>query len=180
MKILQSLKEAPIVRKGDYSYVVHPLTDGIPKIEPDLLREVIKKIKEKMPKCDKIVTIEAMGIPIATALSLEMNIPFTIIRKRRYGLPGEVSVEQMTGYSKSRLFINGIEKGERIIIVDDVVSTGGTLSAVVSALKKMGVEIKKIFIAINKGNSEELKKKVGMEIETLVTIEVNDETKIIS
>ncbi|KAA0002607.1 MAG: adenine phosphoribosyltransferase [Thermoplasmata archaeon] len=180
MKMLQSLKEAPIVKKGNYSYVVHPLTDGIPKIEPDLLKEVVKKIKEKMPKCDRIVTIEAMGIPIATALSLEMNIPFTIIRKRQYGLPGEVSVEQMTGYSRSHLFINGIKKGESIVIVDDVISTGGTLSAVVSALKKMGVEIKKIFIAINKGNIEELEKKVGMKIDVLVTIEVNDETKIIS
>ena len=180
MKLIESLKEAPIVKKGDYSYVVHPLTDGIPKIEPDLLVEVTKKIKEKMPECDKIITMEAMGIPIATALSLETKIPFTIIRKRRYGLPGEISVEQMTGYSHSRLFINGIERGESVVIVDDVISTGGTLSAVVSVLKKMGVEIKKIFIAINKGNIEELEKKVGMKIDVLVTIEVNDETKIVS
>lgn len=179
MKLLQTLKEAPIVKKGNYSYVVHPLTDGIPRIEPDLLREVVKKIMKSAPICDKIVTIEAMGIPIATSLSLEMNIPFTIIRKRRYGLPGEISVEQMTGYSKSRLFINGVEKGESVIIVDDVVSTGGTLSAVVYALKKAGVTIKKIFIAINKGDIKKLEKKVGMEITTLVTIDVNDETKII-
>ena len=59
-----------------------------------------------------------MGIPLAAALSLKMNIPFIIIRKRSYGLPGEVDVEQITGYSKSKLYINNLKKGDNIIIVD--------------------------------------------------------------
>jgi adenine phosphoribosyltransferase len=60
-------------------------------------------------KIDKIVTMEAMGIPLATALSLKLKIPFVIIRKRTYGLPGEIDVEQITGYSKSKLYINGLK-----------------------------------------------------------------------
>lgn len=177
-KIEESLRNAPIIKKGDYNYVVHPITDGIPCIKPSLLEEVVDNIKDGMPKCDKIVTMEAMGIPIAAALSLKTGIPFTIIRKRSYGLPGEVSVRQVTGYSSSNLFINGIGKGEDIVIVDDVISTGGTLSAVVSALKKMDVNIKKIFIAINKGNIKEVERNIGMSINTIVDIEVNDKVKI--
>ncbi len=122
--------------------------------------------------------MEAMGIPIATALSLKTGIPFTIIRKRSYGLPGEVSVKQVTGYSSSNLFINGIEKGDEVVIVDDVVSTGGTLVAVVSALKEMGIKIKGIFIAVNKGNLKEIEGKIGMHINTVVDIEVNGKVKI--
>ncbi|HDH81604.1 MAG TPA: adenine phosphoribosyltransferase, partial [Thermoplasmatales archaeon] len=101
-----------------------------------------------------------------------------IIRKRSYGLPGEVSVKQVTGYSSSNLFINGIEKGDEVVIVDDVVSTGGTLIAVVSALKEMGVKIKGIFIAVNKGNLKEIEGKIGMHINTVVDIEVNGKVKI--
>ena len=96
----KSLEKAPVIKKGDYSYIVHPITDGIPEIQPEMLREVTSEMKKHIEKCgsiDKIVTIEAMGIPLATALSLDMNIPFTIIRKRKYGLPGEVCVEQKTG-----------------------------------------------------------------------------------
>ncbi|HHH84018.1 MAG TPA: adenine phosphoribosyltransferase, partial [Thermoplasmatales archaeon] len=89
-KIEESLRNAPIIKKGDYNYVIHPITDGIPYIEPSLLEEVIDKMN--IPQCRRIVTMEAMGIPIATALSLKTGIPFTIIRKRSYGLPGEVSV----------------------------------------------------------------------------------------
>jgi len=175
-KIEESLRNAPIIKKGDYNYVIHPITDGIPYIEPSLLEEVIDRMN--IPQCDRIVTMEAMGIPIATALSLKTGIPFTIIRKRSYGLPREVSVKQVTGYSSSNLFINGIEKGDEIVIVDDVVSTGGTLIAVVSALKEMDVKIKGIFIAVNKGNLEEIEEKIGMHINTVVDIEVNGKVKI--
>ncbi len=177
-KLVESLKKAPIVKKGDYNYVVHPITDGIPYIEPDLLNEVVEEILKEMPKCDKIVTMEAMGIPIATALSLKTGIPFNIIRKREYGLPGEKEIIQKTGYSEKKLYINGIEKGEEVVIVDDVLSTGGTLKAVVSAFKEMGVKIKGIYIAINKGNKKDIEKEIGMEIKTIVDIEVNDVVSI--
>lgn len=177
-KIEDSLKDAPIIRKGEYNYVIHPITDGIPYIEPSLLDEVVDWIEARMPPCGRIVTMEAMGIPIAAALSLRTGIPFTIIRKRSYGLPGEVSVKQVTGYSSSNLFINGMERGDEIIIVDDVISTGGTLTAVVSALAGMEVVIKGIFIAVNKGDVGAIEKKIGMNINTLVDIEVNGKVRI--
>jgi adenine phosphoribosyltransferase len=151
----KSLEEAPIVKKGDYSYVIHPITDGVPEIQPELLNEVVNELQNRIGnygRIDKIVTIEAMGIPLATALSSRMKIPFVIIRKRSYGLSGEHAIEQKTGYSKSNLYINGLEKGDNIVIVDDVLSTGGTLKAVIIALKKIGVINKGIFIVINKGN----------------------------
>jgi len=172
MKIIEWLEKSPIINKNGYSYVIHPITDGIPYIEPDLLEEIVDEIAKKMPKVDKIVTMEAMGIPIATALSLKTGIPFNIIRKRKYGLDGEIEVKQKTGYSESNLYINGLKEGESIIIVDDVVSTGGTLKAVVEALKNF-VNIKGIFIAIGKGNKEEIERQIGMEINTMVNIRVN-------
>ncbi|MDH7506622.1 MAG: hypoxanthine/guanine phosphoribosyltransferase [Candidatus Thermoplasmatota archaeon] len=174
--LIKTLMESPVIKKGDYQYVVHPITDGIPEISNELLTEVVnemfKRIK-KYGKIDKIVTMEAMGIPLATALSLKMKIPFVIIRKRSYGLPGEIDVEQTTGYSKTKLFINGLKTNDNIIIVDDVLSTGGTLSAVVSALKKLGVIIKGVFIAINKGKAvKDLMEKYNISIEIIINIDV--------
>ena len=178
-----SLIEAPIVKKGNYSYVVHPITDGVPEIKPVLLTEVIDEMQKRITKYgpfDKIVTIEAMGIPLASTLSLKMNIPFVIIRKRSYGLSEEIDIEQITGYSKSKLYINGLEKGDRIVIVDDVLSTGGTLSAIISALKKSGVVIKAIIIAVNKGNAlKKITEKFKIKIDILVNIDVVDEKVVI-
>ena len=60
---------------------------------------------------DKIVTAEAMGIPIVTAVSIATDIPYVIMRKREYLLEGEVPVHQETGYSKGELYLNGVKKG---------------------------------------------------------------------
>ena len=90
-KLEMSLKNAPVVKKGNYFYVIHPITDGIPEIKPDLLNEVVTEIEDRIKKVgnfNKIVTMEAMGIPIAACLSIKTNIPFNIIRKRCYGIPG--------------------------------------------------------------------------------------------
>lgn len=172
----KSLYEAPIVKKGDYDYVIHPITDGVPFIAPEVLKEITDEMKTHIKKCgsfDRIVTMEAMGIPLAAALALDLRIPFTIIRKRQYGLPGEVSVEQVTGYSKSKMYINGLKKGDRIILVDDVLSTGGTLKAVLYVLKEMGVVVKGVFIAVYKGScKEEITQAYDVPITTIVDIDV--------
>ncbi|MCD6512072.1 MAG: adenine phosphoribosyltransferase [Thermoplasmata archaeon] len=178
MKVEEWMKKSPVVDKNGYRYVIHPITDGIPYIEPEMLEEVVEWIEKEMPECELIVTMEAMGIPIATALSLKTGIPFNIIRKRKYGLEGEIEVLQKTGYSEKKLYINGIEKGSKIIIVDDVVSTGGTLKAVVNALKKIA-DIRGIFIAVGKGEREKLEEEIGMKIRTYVDIVVDDEIKIL-
>jgi adenine phosphoribosyltransferase len=176
----KSLQNAPIIKKGSYFYVIHPITDGIPEITSELLEEItdefLKRIKTVQP-FDKIVTMEAMGIPLATALSLRLNIPFSIIRKRSYQLPTEQSVTQITGYSKSELYINGLNKDDTIIIVDDVLSTGGTLRAVLTALTHMKVNVKGVFIAVDKGTSaEEISNETNIPIDSLVHINVENGT----
>lgn len=175
--LVRSLKDAPIVKKGDYQYVIHPITDGIPLISPALLNEVTIAFKEKITPYmpfDRIVTMEAMGIPLATMLSTELNKPFTIIRKRSYGLSDEHPVKQQTGYSEATLFINGLHENDSVIIVDDVLSTGGTLKAILHTLDGIGVIVKAVFIAVNKGiSADQISKDTGIPIKSLVRIRIS-------
>ncbi len=177
MKLEESLRNAPIVKKGDYNYVIHPITDGIPYIEPELLEEVVDRMLEIGDfNVDRIVTAEAMGIPIASLLSIKTGIPFTIIRKRSYGLKGEISVEQVTGYSKSNLFINGIEPDSHVLFVDDVLSTGGTLIAVVQALRETGAHLKEVIIAVDKSeNRGAIEAVTGAPIKVLCRIKAYED-----
>jgi adenine phosphoribosyltransferase len=173
-KLKKSLDSCPIVKKGDYDYFVHPVTDGIPHMEPDLLKEVIDNIIEIGDmECDKIVAAEAMAIPLGVALSMRIDKPYVVIRKRQYGLPGEVSVKQVTGYSKADMFVNGISSGDRVLIVDDVLSTGGTLRAVVSALRGIGAEIIDTIIVFNKHKDKKaVEDELEMQIKTLLDVEI--------
>lgn len=151
-RLIRSLEAAPVVDRGEYQYFVHPVTDGIPNVEPALLREISEEIVARVDieAFDAIFTAEAMGIHIATAVSLETDLPFVIARKRSYGFDGEVAVHQETGYSESELYVNGLEAGDRLLVVDDVISTGNTLAALAAAAESCGAEIGAIAVVIKR------------------------------
>lgn len=181
-RLKRSLLDAPVFKRGDYNYFIHPITDGVPEVKPDLIREVVGNIiRIACLDVDKIVTVEAMGIPIGIALSIITDIPLVIIRKRKYGLPGEIEVAQVTGYSKSQLFLNGINKGDRVIVVDDVVSTGGTLLAVLQSLKIAGADVEDVVVVVERGGGAERLRKEGYDIKTMVKVDVDEKrvTKVV-
>lgn len=147
-QLRRSLKEAPVVERGEYQYFVHPVTDGLPQVEPALLREIATEITRRVDcsSVDKILTPEAMGIHHATVLSLETGIPFVVVRKRSYGFNSELAIHQRTGYSEHELYINSIDAGDRVLLLDDVLSTGGTLRAICEALVEIGAEVDVIVV----------------------------------
>ena len=177
LRILQdSLLGAPIIWKGDYPYFIHPISDGIPRMEAKVLRatrDLIVSIVD-WNKIDLIVSVEAMGLPLLAAVGDATGKPTVVIRKRSYGMEGEVSVNVSTGYSESTVYINDIKKGERILIVDDVISTGGTLEPILETLQNMGIILQDIIIAIEKGNGLERLKNERPEwpIRSLAKIEI--------
>ena len=176
-RLRASLAETPVVKFGDYNYFVHPITDGIPLGQPEVLTEVLAELARRgdWTRCDKIVTAESMGFPLAAGLAPLVHKPYVFIRKRQYGLPGEVSLKQTTGYSKTDMFINYIHPGDRVVFVDDVISTGGTLVAVVRALRQIGAEIVDVLIVFEKTREKaRMEKELGLRIKTLLAVEVVD------
>lgn len=156
-RLRKSLHDAPIIDKDGYDYLVHPISNGVPTLDPELLREVVVGITRNVDlHVDKIVAPEAMGIHIATALSLQTDIPLVVIRKRAYGLDGEVALHQETGYSESEMYINDVSEGDSVLIVDDLLSTGGTLTAICDALDKIGADISDIVVALRKAGPSSL------------------------
>jgi len=175
-EVIKSLEASPIVKKGDYNYFVNPISDGVPAMDPKMLRELSLAVyKHANLDIDKIVAVEAMGIHLATALSLATDIPFVVIRKRQYGLPGETEVYQKTGYGSSNLYVNDLHEGEKILLIDDVVSTGGTLVALIKTLEDMGLDLKSVVAIIDKGEGKEIvKKETGIDVLSIVKLDVID------
>ena len=145
-------------------------------MQPKMLRELVRIVyKHADLDVDKIVAVEAMGIHLATALSLATDIPFVVIRKREYGLEGESQVYQKTGYGSSNLFINDLHPGEKILLIDDVVSTGGTLIALINSLKDLDLDLKSVVAVLEKGEGKEIvEKETGVELLTIVKLDVID------
>ena len=174
----ESLKGAPIIWKGDYPYFIHPISDGIPRMDPEVLKAVSTLIVESTDweGVDLIVSVEAMGLPLLAAVGEATGIPTVVIRKRSYGMAGELAVDVSTGYSSSTIYINDISPGEKIVIVDDVISTGGTLEPLLERLEEMGVILRDIVIAIEKGEGRKRLNRERPEwpIRSLARIEIVD------
>ncbi len=178
----ESVMNAPVVWKEGYPYFVHPLSDGVPRQTSELLSAARDLVAENVDwdSIDLILGIEAMGIPLAAALCLTSGKPLVIGRKRQYGLPGEVSIDQSTGYSKGEIYLNDIQKGARVLIVDDVVSTGGTLHPILQAVDRMGAIVQDCWIVFEKGDGMDKIRTAGdWPLNSLVKIEMQGEKIVI-
>jgi adenine phosphoribosyltransferase len=179
LTILQdSLRGAPIIWKGDYPYFIHPISDGIPRMDAKVLRATRDLIVSSIDwsEVDLIVTVEAMGLPLLAAVGDATGKPTVVIRKRSYGMEGEVRVDVATGYSQSIVYINDIKPGERVVIVDDVISTGGTLEPLLERLESMGVILHDVVVAIEKGEGRERlnRERPDWPLRSLVRIDIID------
>jgi adenine phosphoribosyltransferase len=174
-RLIITLSESPVIRKGDYRYFVHPLSDGIPEISLGLLEDTAIAMASLLPPLDTfdvILTAEAMGIPIATLISLNTGKPFSIARKRSYGLEGEVSSGQITEYSQSDLYINLPRERGYLVLVDDVLSTGGTFRALKDALSRTEWTIVHAVVLFNKmrDKTKDLEEELGFSITSLLDV----------
>jgi len=149
--IKKTYLESEIVMKGDYPYFVNAISDGNPEITKELMTELVHAVRSNSDlDCDLILAPEAMGIPLGTAITMLTGIPFRIIRKRDSQLPGTFEVEYKTGYSTAKMYVAAMKPGTRVIVVDDVFSTGGTIKALVNALREHDIIVKEIIVILNK------------------------------
>jgi len=178
-RLKDSLVNAPVIWKGDYPYFIHPITDGVPRLDAKVLSAVTELSVKAInwDNIDLILGIEAMGLPLTSPLSVETGTPLVVARKRKYGLEGEVVIDQTTGYSKGSMYLNDIKPGERIAIVDDVLSTGGTLKSIIEGIKKTGASVEHILVVVEKGPGlKRLQSEYpDIKIESLVKLEMNGE-----
>ena len=176
-RLTEAFLNSPVVDMNGYKYFINPVSDGIPRTDSELLEEIVEGMVERSDRdYDIILAPEAMGIPLAVGISLRTGIPYSVIRKRRYGLEGEIALDQSTGYSKAPMYINGVKPGDRVAIVDDVVSTGGTLRAVVDALGSEGVTVSEISVVFNKSEDiDSISRELGVPIRYLISVGVTDE-----
>lgn len=116
------------------------LQDG--KAFQRVINELAKPyLKGKM--IDKVVGIDARGFIIASALAYKLKAGLVIVRKKGKLPFKTVSKEYSLEYASNTLEMHtdSILPGERVLLIDDVLATGGTMSAAIELVKKLGGKI---------------------------------------
>ena len=94
-------------------------------------------------KIDKVAGIEARGFILGGAIAHQLSVGFAPIRKKGK-LPAQTiseSYELEYGVDEVEIHIDSIEPGERVLLVDDLIATGGTAIAAIKLLERAGAEI---------------------------------------
>ena len=137
------------------------------KFTNDKIIEIAKKMQ-----FDKVAAIESRGFVFASAVSYVLNKPFILLRKKNK-LPAETySVDFTLEYGDATIEVHkdSISKGEKVLIIDDLIATGGTADAAAKLIGKSGGNVAGFVFVINlfdlPGNN--LLKKKGFKTECLI------------
>jgi len=109
--------------------------------DADALHNAVELLKNKYEnsKIDKVVCIESRGFILGSALAVSLGAGFVPIRKKGK-LPAEVIREQYAleyGTDEIEMHVDAIKSGDRILLHDDLLATGGTMCAAIKLVEKL-------------------------------------------
>lgn len=112
-----------------------------PELSERIVNELYNTYKDK--KIDAVTGLESRGFLFGMPLAMKLGVPFILIRKKNK-LPREVhriSYQLEYGESTVEMHTDAVKPGQRILIHDDVLATGGTANAAAQLIKMAGGEI---------------------------------------
>ena len=174
-KLLRKMIFDSVRINTDGSYDISAVVSNV-----GLLRQIAKVVYSQFSPVpvDRVVTMEVDGVPLAAEVAGEFNVSLAVVRAER-DLGVEEFVEQKAVYSPSSikyLYLpkTAIKKGERLLLVDDLVRSGTTIEALARIAEKAKAKIVGVFaIASVDQSMPRLKSRLGLTcpIESLVTLE---------
>jgi len=129
--------------------------------EPELLEAILEGMQELLPASfDKFAAMELGGIPLATGLSLKTGKPCLYVRKKA------------KNYGTCNLVEGGFSKGEKVVVIEDVITTAGQVSSSIRQMRKLGLIVENVLCVIDRqqGGRENLEK-IGCSLTSLFTME---------
>lgn len=141
-KAIRKVKDFP--KKGILFYDITSIFTN-----PSAFKWVVDKTTQiyKDKNIDSLLAVESRGFLFAAPISYNLKIPLALARKAGK-LPGETIKESYKlEYGEATLEVHkeDIKKGSRVLIIDDLIATGGTLKACASIVEKLGAEVAGIF-----------------------------------
>lgn len=143
--------------------------------DPQAMRYMIDYLTEiyKDKRIDYVAGIESRGFIFGAALAYKLGAGFVVIRK-----PGKLPADTISqeyeleyGTDKIEMHADAVEAGKKVLVVDDLLATGGTVDAAVKLLKKVGADVVGAAFIIeltDLGGREKLK---GVDVVSMVRFE---------
>lgn len=165
--LIDLLKENGVFLQGDFTLSSGKKSDYYINMkkaitDPTILSTIAKLITDLISEdnIDKVAGPALGAVPIATAISLESQIPLLMIRKEK------------KGYGTSKLIEGELEENDEVIVVEDVTTTGGSLLKAIKAIQDNGGIVKRAFVVVDRNEgAKEAFEKEGISLEPLINVD---------
>ncbi len=138
-------------------YCDNRLTLRYPKIRKKIAQKFVEFISDKFPDVEVITGTATAGIPHAAFVAENMDLPMSYVRAKAkaYGLGNQIE--------------GGIQKGEKTVVIEDLISTGGSAISVIEALQFVDVPVQAVLSIFTYGFDKAVNRfeEVGVPMHTL-------------
>ncbi len=134
----------------------------------DLMQEKLKGVD-----FDVVVGAESRGFIFGTPIAYNLHKPFVLVRKKGK-LPCEtISREYELEYGTAAIEMHrdAIRPGQKVVIVDDLIATGGTIEAAIKLVEELGGEVVKVLFLMELAGLKGREKLAGYEVESVICYE---------
>ncbi len=158
----EMLEDCGAIKYGEFTLTSGKKSDyyvdiKLASTKPDILKEIASQMCDYVDG-DKIAGMELGAVPIASAVSLEADLPFLMVRKEKKGHGTAGRIE------------GNYEEGDKVTVVEDVTTTGGSAVETVEVLRDVGVEVEKVLVVVDrKEGAEKRLKEVDVDLVPLIT-----------
>ncbi|MBD5422935.1 MAG: adenine phosphoribosyltransferase [Mycoplasma sp.] len=136
----------------------------------EALHYAVNKMVEYAKDADVIVGPDARGFLFGTPVAAILKKPFVMVRKAKK-LPGEVIRREYSyEYSSNILEMqkNRIFPGQKVVVIDDILATGGTTKAIIDLIESQGAIVEKVIFLLELTDLKGLDKYHGIEVVSLI------------
>jgi orotate phosphoribosyltransferase len=147
-------------KKSSY-YVDIKQASTNPKVLQEIAEEMAELVKKSGNNYELIAGMELGAVPLAVALSLEITLPYVIIRKEK------------PSHGTGKQYVGNLHDGQQVVLVEDVATTGGSVVKAIDVLRGEGLQVDKVLVVVDReeGAAENL---IDHNVELLPLVKASD------
>jgi adenine phosphoribosyltransferase len=143
-------------------------------LDPAALAECVRRLAARVERPEAVVAIESRGFIFGTALALHWGVPF--VPARKFGkLPGRTVREVYSleyGEDTLEIHVDALRQGERVVVVDYLLATGGTAAATARLIGQLGARVDALLFVIELSGLGGREKLAPYRVEALIDFAV--------
>jgi len=126
-------------------------------MDPEEVGYLVEQLASLVPaESEALLSFMTDGDLLAVPLAQRIKKPLIVARDHHYNLVDRLSFVQRTGYFRRQLYVERPRRGQKLCLVDAIISKGGTMIAAACALRGVGCEVNGVVAAIGKSDENGL------------------------